>query len=455
MNTNTTAAATPAITPAERPSLRYAWYVVLVLMLCYTLSFVDRQILSLLVGPIKRDLMISDTRIGVLQGLAFAVFYTLAGLPIGRIVDTYGRRNPIAAGIFLWSLMTASCSAAKSFWTLFLARIGVGVGEATLSPAAFSLISDYFPKEQLGLAISVYTMGIFVGSGIALAVGGTVVDAVVRMPALHLPILGVVATWRLSFLLVGIPGLLVVLLVYTIREPLRRNLLRTADGRAAELGLWDVLAQVRTRWQAFTGLSVAMIFQSLASYSFLSWAPAFFQRIHGWTPGQSGRALGVILLIFGCSGMYVGGSLCDRWQQRGIREAPLKVTMLSAVGACVFLGIAMLVPNPYLALSLMAPGLFFQAMPIGSAYAAVQLIFPNQVRGQVSAFFMFILNLGGISLGPLLPGVFNDYLFKNEKMLGPSVSLSIALASVGMMIILPLTYRHYRRDYETMNSVLA
>jgi len=454
-NTLQTSPPTAATPPGKDTSLRYAWYVVVVLMLCYTLSFVDRQILSLLVGPIKRDLAISDTRIGILQGLAFAVFYTLAGLPIGRIVDTYGRRNPIALGIFLWSLMTAACSATKSFWTLFLARIGVGVGEATLSPAAFSLISDYFPKEQLGLAISVYTMGIFIGSGVALAVGGTVVDAVVRMPALHLPLLGIIATWRLSFLFVGIPGLLVVLLVYTVREPLRRNLLRTADGRAADLSLRDVLEQIRTRWQSFTGLAIAMIFQSLSSYSFLSWAPAFFQRIHGWTAGQAGRALGISLLVFGCCGMYVGGVLCDRWQRRGIREAPLKVAMLSAVGACIFLGAAMVVPDARLTLVLIAPGLFFQAMPIGSAYAAVQLIFPNQVRGLVSAFFMFILNLGGISLGPLLPGVFNDYLFKNERMLGPSVSLSIVLASLSMMVILPLTYRHYRRDYELMISAVA
>jgi MFS family permease len=424
-------------------------------MLCYALSFVDRQILSLLVGPIKRDLAVSDTRIGLLQGLAFAVFYTLAGLPIGRVVDTYGRRNPIAIGIFLWSLMTAACSAARSYWTLFLARIGVGIGEATLSPAAFSLISDYFPKEQLGLAISVYTMGIFIGSGVALAIGGSVVDAVVRMPALHLPILGVVATWRLSFLLVGLPGLLVVLLVYTVREPVRRNVLRAADGTAARLGVADVLAQVLRRWQAFTGLSVAMIFQSLASYAFLTWAPAIFQRIHGWTAGQAGRALGIILLCFGCLGMYAGGALCDRWLKRGIHEAPLKVAVVSVIGAGVFLGSAMLFHRPQISLALMAPGLFFQAMPIGSGYAAIQLIFPNQVRGQVSAFFMFILNLGGISLGPLMPGVFNDYLFKNERMLGPSVSLTIVLASSIVAVVLPLTYGRYRQNYQAMNPAAA
>ncbi len=421
-------------------------------MLCYALSFVDRQILSLLVGPIKHDLRINDTRIGVLQGLAFAVFYTLAGLPIGRLVDTYGRRTPIAVGIFLWSLMTAATSAARSFWSLFLARIGVGVGEATLSPAAFSLIADYFPEEQLGLAISVYTMGIFIGSGIALAVGGAVVDMVVRLPEMHLPVLGTLAAWRLSFLLVGLPGILAGLLIFTVREPERRNLLRDAEGRAARLSVADVISQLRGRWQSFTGLAVAMIFQSLASYAFLSWAPAFFQRLHGWTAGQAGRALGFSVLVFGCLGMYVGGALCDRWQHAGVHEAPLKVSLLSAAGACVFLGVAMILPSARLTLLLIAPGLFFQAMPIGSAYAAVQLIFPNQVRGQVSAFFMFILNLGGISLGPLLPGVFNDYLFRNERMLGPSISLTIVLASLAMLAILPPTCRYYRRDYQRMHA---
>jgi MFS family permease len=178
---------------SQQSSLRYAWYVVFVLMVCYTLSFIDRQILSLLVAPIKRDLGISDTKIGLLQGLAFALFYTLLGFPLGWIADRYSRRNLVAAGVFFWSLMTALCSLAASFSSLFLARMGVGVGEATLGPSAFSLISDYFPKERLGGALSVYSMGIFIGSGLALIVGGTVVSAVQEMPAVTLPVIGAMA----------------------------------------------------------------------------------------------------------------------------------------------------------------------------------------------------------------------------------------------------------------------
>jgi MFS family permease len=453
--TGTSTAPSAASALEGNPSLRYAWYVVFVLMLCYTLSFVDRQILSLLVGPIKHDLHISDTKMGLLLGFAFAIFYTFAGLPIGRIVDTYGRRNPIAGGIFLWSIMTALCSTARSYWTLFLARVGVGVGEATLSPAAFSLISDYFPAERLGLAISVYTMGIFFGSGVALAIGGTIVDSVMHMPALHVPILGTVATWRLSFLLVGVPGLLMGLLVYTVREPLRKHVLRDASGKEAHVGVWEMLQQIGRRWQSFWGMAIGMIFQSLASYAFLSWAPTFFQRIHGWTAGQAGRALGVLVLSFGCLGMYVGGLLCDRWLRTGVPEGPLKVATLSAVGAGSFLGLAMLMPNPYISLALMGPGLFFQAMPIGTVYAGVQLIFPNQIRGQVSALFMFILNLGGIGLGPLLPGILNDHFFRNERMVGPSVSVTIVFASLCMLVIMPLTYRHYQRDYIALNSAAS
>ena len=223
-----------------RTSLRYAWYVVIVLTALYMLSFVDRTILSLLVGSIKRDLGISDTRIGLLQGLSFALFYTIMGLPLGRMADTRSRRNLIAAGVVVWSLFTSACSFAKSFWSLFFTRIGVGVGEAGLSPAAYSLISDYFPPDRLGVAISVYYMGVFLGSSLALLVGGVVVDTMARIHTVTLPLLGTIASWRVTFLIVGLPGLLCALLVYTIKEPLRLNMLRSAQGRSRETELRPV-----------------------------------------------------------------------------------------------------------------------------------------------------------------------------------------------------------------------
>ena len=435
--------------------LRYAWYVVFILMLCYTLSFVDRQILSLLVAPMKRDLGLSDTRIGLLQGIAFALFYGLMGLPLGRLADTRDRRNVIIAGVILWSFLTGACSAARRFWSLFLARMGVGVGEATLSPSAFSLISDYFPKEKLGGALSVYSMGIFIGSGLALIAGGSVVDAVTHMPAVSLPLLGAVAPWRFTFLIVGAPGLAIALLLYTVREPTRRQLLRTSNGIAARLRFREVVAELKIRRRSVMGISLGMVFQSMGTYAFIAWAPSFLQRIHGWSAGQSGRALGLIILIFGCLGMSAGGRLCDHWHRKGLVEAPLRVAVVSAIGAGILFAFATTVKHAVWTMLLAAPGLFFLALPIGSSYAAIQLIFPNQVRGQVSALFLLILNMGGLSLGPLLPGLLNDYVFRNEKMIGPSLAITISAASLLMLIVFRAAYRPYRTDYERMRDLHA
>lgn len=182
----------PEKTSAQASSA-FAWYVVIVLTGCYTLSFIDRQILGLLVGPIKKDLGLSDTGIGLLQGLAFSAFYTLLGLPLGRIADTRNRRNLIGVSVFLWSLFTGCCSLARSFWSLVLTRVGVGFGEAGLSPAVYSMFSDMFPKDRLGVVMSIFYMGVFLGQSLALLVGGTTVQAVSHMQSITLPLLGTMA----------------------------------------------------------------------------------------------------------------------------------------------------------------------------------------------------------------------------------------------------------------------
>ena len=437
----------------DRPfSLRYAWYVVFVLMLCYALSLIDRQILSLLVAPMKRDLHINDTRIGLLQGLSFALFYTLAGLPLGRLADSRPRRKIITLGVVAWSILTAACSAARNFWSLFVTRMGVGVGEAALSPSAFSLIADTFPPGQLGLALSFYSMGIYLGSGMAMIVGGSVVQSLSHRPELTLPLLGTIASWRATFLIVGLPGVFIALLTLTIREPRRRALLRTSDGSAIHSPFRVVWRQLRLRIRSFLGISLGMVFQALCSYAFLAWGPAFLQRTYAWTPGRAGLTLGVLTLIFGCAGMYLGGSLCDLWQRRGVPEAPLRVAVLSAAGTCAFFPLALIIGNPAWTTFLLAFGIFFLAMPIGCSYAAIQLIFPNQVRGQVSALFLFFLSLGGLSLGPLLPGLLNDYYFHDEKKIGTSLALTMATASILMLLICLASYRPYREHYRAAQS---
>jgi MFS family permease len=425
--------------PAEADrDLSYAWYVAVVLMVCNTLSFIDRQILGLLVTPIKLELGLSDTRIGLLQGLAFGIFYTLLGIPMGRIADRSSRRNLVAAGIFGWTLMTALCASAQTFWTLFLARMGVGVGEATLSPSAFSLLSDYFPKQRLGTALSIFSMGVFFGSGLALILGGLII--------------GAVGSWRLTFLIVSLPGLLVAALAFTIREPVRRNLLRAEGGQPSHLSLADVADQVKVRWRSVAGICVAFAAQALCNYAQQAWLPTFFVRVHGWTPRQAGLTLGVISLATGLCGAFLGGSLTDRWQRRGIAEAPLRVGVLATTCAGVAFTLAMALPSLPAQLALLAPAFFFLAMPIGSVYASLQLILPNQVRGQIGALQVFTLNLGGLILGPALPGMLNDYVFRDAKMVGWSLALTVGTASLLSAALFRATWGPYRRDYALMHG---
>ena len=419
-------------------------------MLCYTLSFVDRQILALLVPFIKADLKINDTLVGLLAGTAFAVFYAVMGLPLGRVADSANRRNLISICIAFWSIFTAGCALARSYAMLFLARMGVGIGEAGLNPASFSILSDLFPKERLGAALSVFYIGNLLGSSLALIVGGSVVQAVTRQPEIILPILGTMASWRATFLILGLPGLLFALLVFTVKEPIRKNLARTSSG-TTKLSLEQTFAEIRSRWQSVLGISVGFALQAACNYGFNLWVPQYFLRVHGWTIGQTGRALGLLILPFGCLGLYLGGWFSERWQKQGKIDGALLVGIPCAVGILLFLVPAMLMPTAGLSLALIGPGFFFLVLPMGTAGAALQLIFPNQVRAQVSALYLFILNLGGLSLGPLLPGVFTDYLFKDPKMIGVSLALTMAVAAILMIVVISATRRPYREHYLKMN----
>jgi MFS family permease len=428
----------------------YAWYVVIVLMVIYTLSFIDRQILAFLVGPIRADLQISDTAIGLLGGFAFAIFYTLLGLPMGWLADRKSRRGLIAIGLVFWSLMTALCSLARSFGTLFAARIGVGVGEATLTPAAFSLIADYFPREKLARALSVYSMGILIGSGLAFIVGGAVVQAMNGMPALQVPVLGTMAPWRLTFLIVGLPGLAIALLLLTVREPVRRNVIRDTAGRPAQLDLRAVAAQIWQRGGTLLLIAFGLACQALCNYGVGFWAPAFFARIHDWEPGATGLVLGGTTIVGGCAGLLVGGTLCDRWIARGMREAPVRICMIGVLCAGASLLAAFSVHNAVATASLLLPAFFFLGFPLGSGMAALQFIVPNQVRGVASALVMFILSMGGMGFGSLLPGFFNDYLFRDELALGKSLLLTFALASALGVILFRASFASYRRHQEAL-----
>jgi MFS family permease len=286
----------------DYPRVGYAWYVVAVLTLAYVFSFIDRQILSLLVGPIQRDLGISDKQLSLLMGASFAVFYTLFGIPLGRLADTRNRRSLIAAGIAFWSLMTAACGVTRTFWQLALARMGVGVGEATLSPSAYSLIADYFRPERRSTAMSVYSMGIYLGSGLSFILGGLVVKFASAQESLLLPFIGPIRSWQMVFLYVGLPGLAVAMLLFTIREPVRRGLAGLRGGQmAAHASMREVRNYLSDNRATFAFLNLGMALITLNAYGAVSWIPAMFARRHGWAPADAGLVFGLIVAFGGMS----------------------------------------------------------------------------------------------------------------------------------------------------------
>jgi MFS family permease len=422
-------------------------------MLCYTLSYVDRQILAFLVQPLKQELSVGDAKIGLLMGIYFAIFYTFVGLPMGWLADRYNRRNIIAAGVLFWSVMTALCGVARSYATLAFARMGVGVGEATTNPCVFSMISDLFPKERLATAMSVYMMGIQLGSGLALIIGGVVVQAVTEMPPVTISWLGTLSPWRLTFLAVGLPGLLFALLVLTFKEPPRRAILRDASGRPAPVKLSVGVKEVLKRWQSVFGIAFMIACQALCNYTFLSWGPSFFERVHKWPKDRIGLVLGLIVIGSGCIGLITGGRLADYWQKRNVADATLRVGLISLIGVGILLPTAMMLPEANWTIGVLIVTVLFVGLPIGCSYASLQYIFPNQVRGVASAFVLFIVNFAGLGLGSYLPGFLSQYLFKDPLKVGHAIALTVVIAAcIGITIVL-LTMRPYRRHYTEMAAV--
>jgi MFS family permease len=394
---------------------------------------------------------ISDTQIGLLQGLAFAMFYAFFGLPMGMLADRFNRRNIVLAGLVVWSAMTALSAAARGYWSLAFARMGGGIGEAVINPCAFSMIADYFPKERLSSALSVYMMGIQIGAGLALIIGGVVVQAITSMPPIEIAGYGAIAPWRLTFLAVGLPGLLIAVVLATVKEPPRRLASRGTDAPTTPVPLRAATREILSRWQSVFGLAVMIGCQALSNYALLGWGPTFFERVHGWPRSRTGLVLGSIVLISGCIGLYVGGRLADFWQRRGITDATLRVGLISLFGVGIPLPIAMLMDSASATVALLTVGVLFVGLPIGCCYAGLQFIFPNRIRGLASAFVILIVNLIGLGLGSLLPGLFTDYLFADEQKVGSSVALTIAVSSLIGATIVSLTFRPYRRHYAQMN----
>ena len=422
----------------------HAWYGVVLLLGVYINSFIDRTILTLLVGPIRETTGLSDSEVGFLIGPAFAIFYTVAGLPLGWLADRASRVWLIVVGQIFWTIASVSFGLGRSFRALALARIGVGVGEASLSPAAYSIITDLFPLERLGRALSVYSMGIHLGGGLASVVGGFVIGWAGEASSFRLPLVGERHLWQVVFFVVALPTIpLTLLLLTTFREPKRRE--SRGGTEAVSVTTGDFFRYFRANAGAFLCHNFGFGLLALSGYGALSWIPEFFVRIHGWDRAFVGKAIGLNSMIVGVAGLYFGGFVGDLLARRGRTDSKILVGLLAVL---VWLPFGVLLPfaaTGGLAFVLWVPMTFAAAMPWGAAAAAIQEAVPNQMRGQAAAIFLFVINLVGLGLGPQILPLVTDYVFRDEMQIHLSLLAVTTTAEVGAFAVLLLALPRFRR----------
>ncbi len=403
----------PAVPPA-RPTPTQAWSLVGVLCFAYAVSFLDRSVIVLLLEPIKQHFGVSDTALGLLHGFGFVLFYLMLGVPIGRLVDRRSRKLIVGVGVVFWSLMTAACGLATSFLWLLLARLGVGAGEATLGPAAFSMIGDALPKRDQPRALAIYAMGISFGSGMALIVGGWLLD---RLADHSLPVwtgLSGLAPWQAVCVLASLPGFLVAALIAIVREPARQQLRSSESipgGGLKGIAVKEVIAYVRGNVSAYVGVIGGFSLVILAGYGVGTWIPTFLVRTYALSMSEIGITYGAISVTSGITGALIAARAAKWLADRGRDDAAILLIVVALVGSIVITPVYVLAPSANISFAALAVSGVFGGIPFGAAAAAVNQMTPGQMRGQLSAVFHLVINLIGVGFGPIIVGVLSDQVF--------------------------------------------
>jgi len=395
----------------------------------------------------KADLGVGDAQIGWLYGV-FAVFYAVAALPIAWLADNRSRKHIIAVGIFFWSLATMACGLSRNFWHVFLARIGVGVGEATLTPATTSLVGDYFPRDQIPLALSIFQTGAIMGSGIAFIIGGVVLSFVEQADPLILPYFGELRPWQQTFIYVGLPGLFLSVLFLLIREPVRRGTVGVASQGAA---FAELLAFYRRNALTLGLHHLGFLALALMGYAFVFWTVSFFVRVHGVGASTASQVFGWIFLVTGPLGPVGVALLARRLTRQGRRDGNILAGMLGGLLAIPVIILIQFVPSAFWAFVLYVPAMILVNSPFGIANASLPVITPPHMRAQVAAVYMLVVSVG-MMLGPPLAGFFNERIFPGAD--GVRYSLITLTAVFGVLgtILLWLGRRHYARSMAEADS---
>ena len=428
--------------PAPASSLR-RWLVVAALSFASIVSYVDRQVINLLVDPIKADLGLSDVQISLLQGFSFALLYAFLAIPLAWVADRYNRKWVILGGLICWSAATFGSGLAMGFAVLFFARMLVGIGEATLAPAGFSMLSDYFTKEKLPAAISVFTGTGFIGSGLALMIGGYLYSALAAAgPAVTS--FGTFQPWQLTFFAVAGLSIPVFLCLLLIREPARTGVMVLAEGEEAPPAL-EIFVFIKRNATVFLPLFFGFSCFAASQFGIGAWAPSYFIRIHGWSQMEVGQYFGPATMFGGLAGVVAGGFLVERLLAGGMKDATLRLPMLAVACALPFAVAFPLVSSPFLALAMLTLALFFGTVPFGAGVASFPLITPNRMRAQIIAVYLLVANLFGYSAGPLLVAWLTDNMFGSPSDIDRSLAIAPPMTMAIGLILVAIAMKPYRK----------
>ncbi len=405
------------------------------LMVLHTLAFVDRQIVALVVGPIKATLHLSDTRMSLLLGPAFGLFFALLGLPMGLLADRWNRLRLISACSALWSLMTAGCGLAGNFLMLLICRMGVGVGEAGLAPAAYSLLADIFPAKHLARAIAIFASGAIIGGGLAFLIGGYAIEMAESVGPVAVAGVGLLQPWQWVFVSLGIFGLIPALAIKMFAEPQRTSL-----GEKHSVALTGFL---RTNFRAVATHMLGFSMLSLFGYGASAWLPTMLMRVHGFTLSEVGVIMGLGFMVMGVAGTFAMATLNDWLLRRGRWSSAFIVAMLNGV---LFLGFAVLATSLDSRVAVIVAVLGFTLFGgtwTAVASASLQTIAPPELRGRVSAIYLLCQNVVGVGTGPLLVGLATDYVFADDMAVGRSIAL-VGFGAIAVAIaIFSIGFRHF------------
>jgi len=398
-----------------------AWWALVLLTSTYTFSFIDRQIINLLVDPIRTDLSLSDSQVSFLQGLAFVLPYVILSIPLGRVVDRANRIRVLVVGILFWTISCVSCGLAKNFWQLGAARMGVGAGESSVTPASWSLLADYFPEDKRALPVSIFLMGPYLGAGLSLILGAEVVGWASGLGSIELPLIGAVAAWQLTFMLVALPGLIMVFLLPLLREPPRTEKLNTTNNR---LSWGEVASYVWPRRGVFGAYLLGAPFIVLVLYALQAWVPSLLIRVHGLEIVEAGRYYGSLALVAGSAGV-LSGPVVARWLASRIdpTTAPL---VTSIYATCLLIPVlvgAGLAESLTWTLVLIAGASYLVTFPLALFATGLQNVSPNEMRGLMAGCYVLSTNLIGLALGPTSVAIANDYIFESAQAVGSSLAL--------------------------------